>query len=195
MENAVLENIQRRRSVRKYLPEQISDQELSLILEAGRFAPSGSNHQTTHFLVLQNAEILRDLQKVVEQEFAGMDLAANAYSSMKASVEQSKKGGYEFFYRAPTLVVVANRKGYGNAMADCSTALENMMLAAASLKIGSCWINQLRWLNEDEAVVAFLEKLGLGKDEIVCGSLSLGYSDQKELPPLGRKGNPVTYVR
>jgi nitroreductase len=195
MENEVLKTIRERRSIRKYKPEQISENELSLILEAGRFAPSGSNHQTTHLIVIQSREKLSELQKLVEQEFAKMDAAEGAYQSFNAAILRAKKGGFDFLYSAPTLVVTANQKNYGNAMADCSTALENMMLAAASLKVGSCWINQLRWLRENETLVAYLQKLGLGEDEIVCGSLALGYSDQKEQPPLERKGNPITFVR
>ena len=195
MENEVLKTIRERRSIRKYKPEQVAETELSQILEAGRFAPSGSNNQSTHILVIQNRDTLNKLQKLVESEFAKMGVTEGAYASFNSAILRSKKGGFDFFYSAPTLVVVANRKDYGNAMADCSIVLENMMLAAASLQIGSCWINQIRWLRENEAVIAFLQELGLGEDEIVCGSLALGYSDQKEMPPLERKGNPVTYIR
>lgn len=195
MENEILKVIRARRSIRKYKPEQVAEDRLSLILEAGRYAPSGHNNQTTHFLVLQNPEKLRKLRELAVSEFAKMDASAEAYVSFKNAITRAKAGNFDFFYSAPTLVVVANKKGYGNAMADCSAALENMMLAAASLGVGSCWINQLRWLCENETLTAYLRRLGLAEDEIICGSLALGYSDQAETPAPARRGNPVTFVR
>lgn len=195
MENEILKVIRERRSIRKYKPEQVAEDQLSLILEAGRYAPSGHNNQTTHFLVLQNPEKLRELRELAVSEFAKMDESAESYASFRNAITRAKTGSYDFFYSAPTLVVVANKKGYGNAMADCSAALENMMLAAESLGVGSCWINQLRWLCENEALTAYLYRLGLAEDEIICGSLALGYSDQEEPPAPARRGNPVTFVR
>ena len=47
-----------------------------------------------------------------------------------------------FHYGAPVYIVTANKMGYGNAMADSACALENMMIAANALDLGSCWINQ-----------------------------------------------------
>lgn len=195
MENEILKVIRARRSIRKYKPEQVAEDQLSLILEAGRYAPSGHNSQTTHFIVLQNPEKLREVRELAVAEFAKMDASAESYVSFKNAITRAKQGDFDFFYSAPTLVVVANKKGYGNAMADCSAALENMMLAAASLGVGSCWINQLRWLSENETLTAYMDRLGLAEDEIICGSLALGYSDQAEAPAPARRGNPVTFVR
>ena len=71
--------------------------------------------------------------------------------------------------------MTANRKDYGNAMADSACALENMMIAANALDLGSCWINQLHWLDEDTRVRGYLEGQGLAEDETVTGGLILGY--------------------
>lgn len=195
MENQVLENISKRRSIRKYEKDQISDEKLSLIIEAGRFAPSGGNNQTNHFIVIQNREVLQELKNMVEKEFAKMEIKENTYKSIKNSILASKKGGYNFIYNAPTLIVAANQKGYGNSIADCSVALENMMLAATSLDIGSCWINQLHWLDDNKYVRSYMMKLGLYENETICGGLALGYSQMSEMTPLKRTGNTVTYVK
>ena len=108
----------------------------------------------------------------------------------------AKKGQYAFHYMAPVLIVTANKKGYGNAIADSACALENMMIAANALDLGSCWINQLHWLDESEGVRDFMEKLGLGADETITGGLIVGYPADGELQrePLPRKGNPVTWI-
>ncbi|WP_010235545.1 nitroreductase family protein [Clostridium arbusti] len=195
MGNQVLEVISKRRSVRKYKPEQVSEEKLSLILEAGRFAPSGGNNQTSHFIVIQNRETLQELKLLVEKEFAKMEIKKNTYKSIKNSILASKKGGYDFTYNAPTLIVVANQRGYGNAIADCSVALENMMLEATSLDIGSCWINQLHWLDDNESINEYMMKLGLANNETICGGLALGYSQISDMAPLARTGNTVTYIK
>lgn len=195
MDHPVLQAIHTRRSVRKYQQEQISDQLLDAVLEAGRYAPSGGNNQTTHFIVIQNHEVLRYLRDLVEREFANMPLTDDLYSSLKSSIRQSQAGGYEFYYQAPTLIVVANKRAYGNAMADSACALQNMMIAAHALGLGACWINQLHWLTDHPAIAEALGEIGLLPDETVCGGLSLGYSAQPDLQPLKRHGNPVTYVR
>ena len=93
-----------------------------MIIEAGRFAPSGGNNQTTHFLVIQNEAVLNRLKSLAEQEFAKMEITPGMYQSLANSIRQSKAGGYDFLYGAPTLVLTANRKGYGNAIADCAAA-------------------------------------------------------------------------
>lgn len=94
------------------------------------------------------------------------------------------------------LIVTANKRGYGNALADSACALENMMIAANALDLGSCWINQLHWLDENPQVRTYLETLGLEEDETITGGLILGYAAEGvlERTALPRTGNPVTWV-
>ena len=110
---------------------------------------------------------------------------------------QSQKGGYVFCYNAPVLIIVANKKDYGNNQADCAIAIENMMLEANELDLGSCYINQLKWLNEDEQLLTYLQSLGMNEEERVYGSMIMGYpdtSDRKPVrTPLKRNGNQVTW--
>ena len=195
MTTSVMDVIRKRRSIRKYKPEQISEEELGMILEAGQFAPSGGNSQTSHFIVIQNKALLNELTEMVEAAFARMEPEDTMYQGTIRVIELCKRGGYDFIYSAPTLVVAANRRGYTNAVADCAVALENMMLAAASLDIGSCWINHLKWLTDDEQILSLMHKLGLAEDEQICGGIVLGYPDQIYSSPLKRTGNKVTIVR
>ena len=73
-----------------------------------------------------------------------------------------------------------------------------MMLMANALDLGSCWINQLKQLPEDPALVSYLKELGMADNERVFGALALGYADTEdgkpERAPAERKGNPVTIV-
>ena len=190
---AVLQNIKNRRSVRKYKAEQVPKEMLATIVEAGRFAPSGHNNQTCHYFVIQKAEVLEKLNHLVKEALTQMQ-AGGTDAKPSALAQMAGQSGYAFYYHAPTLIVVANRVGYVNAMADCSVALENMMLAASALGLGSCWINQLRTLGNSSEISAYLRELGLGEEETVCGALAIGYSAQSEAAPLERFGNPITYI-
>ena len=115
-----LEAILTRRSTRRF-SEKLPDRDLiGRVLDAGRHAPSGSNSQTTHLIVITDQTVLRELAVLVREEFANMELSEDMYISKKKSILASRKGTYVFHYDAPVLIVTANRKGYGNAMADSS---------------------------------------------------------------------------
>ena len=193
-----LEAIITRRSTRNYKPEPVEKEKIDQILEAGRQAPSGGNNQTCHFFVIRNRDVLDRLSAMVEKAFAGMEVTENTYKSMKHSIEASKKGGYVFCYNAPVLIVAANRRDYGNNIADCACAIENMMVAANALDLGSCWINQLKWLNEEPEIVDYLRGFGLKDDERVYGAVIIGYpASETGLPNRNKmiiKGNEVTWV-
>ena len=192
------ESIITRRSTRKYLDKEVSQELLEKIIETGRYAPSGGNSQSNHFLVIQNKQIIDHLVKMVERAFSQLEITENMYRSLQNSINLSKKGGYVFCYNAPVLIIVANKKDYGNNQADCALALENMMLEANELDLGSCYINQLKWLNEDQKILSYLQSLGMNEDERVYGSLIVGYPDTNDGKPLRkvlpRKGNEVTWL-
>ena len=193
-----LEAIMTRRSTRNYKPEPVEKEKIDRILDAGRQAPSGGNNQTSHFFVIRNREVLARLTAMVEKAFAGMEITENTYASMKHSIQASRKGGYVFCYNAPVLIVAANRRDYGNNIADCACAIENMMVAANALDLGSCWINQLKWLNEEPEIVDYLRGLGLEEDERVYGAVTIGYpASETGLPNrnlMALKGNEVTWI-
>ena len=192
------EAITTRRSTRSYAPDAVEQEKLNKIIEAGRFAPSGGNNQTNHFLVVQDKAVLEKLATLAQEAFAKMEVTAETYSSLKTSILLSKKGGYVFHYNAPVLIIVANQKDYGNNLADCAVAVENMMIEANELDLGSCWINQLHWLTEDAAILNYLRGLGLKDNERVYASMALGYAKSTDgkpnRKPLPRKGNEVTYI-
>lgn len=192
------EAIRTRRSTRKYKPEPLTDAQLQQVILAGRVAPCGGNNQTTHFLVIRNRRILDELAQLAREEFAGMEIRPDMYRSLQTAILASKKGDFVFHYHAPVLIVTANKIGYSNAMADCACAVENMMLAANELDLGSCWLNQLHWLDGNSRVREYLLKLGLAEDETICAAVAVGKPDTEDGLPnrTERKitGNPVSYV-
>ena len=193
-----LEAIKTRRSTRRFSDNRVEVKKLDLIVSAGRYAPSGGNSQSCHFIVVRNKEILAKLAELAQAAFAKMEITEGMYKSIANSIRASKKGGYVFHYDPDTLIIIANQKDYGNNIADTACALENMMIAANELDLGSVWINQLRWLNEDETLLEYERSLGLEENERIYGALAIGYADTEDgLPvrtPLERTGNKVTYI-
>ncbi|WP_295038000.1 nitroreductase [uncultured Fibrobacter sp.] len=194
----VIEAIKTRRSTRKFKARAVEMEKLQQIVEAGRFGPTGGNAQGNHFFVISNATALMMLKDMVQTAFAKMELRDDLYKSLKNSIMLSQKGNYSFSYNAPVLIVVANKKDYGNNMADVACAVENMMLAANELDLGSCYINQLKWLNEEPSIRGYLGTLGLKDDERVYASVAIGYADTESGLPnrteSPRVGNEVVFV-
>lgn len=187
-----------RHSTRKFKEEPVPQEVLDKVIEAGRQAPSGKHKNQSRFIVIRKKEVLQELIALVQQEFAKMEVTPENDDNFGGAIRAAKKGGYVFMYNAPVLIVVANKRDYGNKYADASCAMQNMMLAANALDLGSCWINQLRWLQDNPVLRAYLQKLGMAEDEEVCASLSIGYPDTPDGLP-GRRvmlvtGNPVVYI-
>jgi len=198
MEKDALNIIATRHSTRKFKPDMVAESLLDQVIEAGRRAPSGKSKNQNHFLVIRDQAILAKLVELVQSEFAKMEITPENEANIGGAIKLSKKGNYVFKYNAPVLIVVANQENYGNNMADVSCALENMLLAANALDLGACWINQLRWLNDNPVLQAYLQELGLKEGKRVYGSVSLGYPDTPDGMPnrniTSIKGNEVTYI-
>lgn len=179
--NKVIDAIKSRRSIRSYTSEQVPEEQLLEILQAGVYAPSGMNYQTWHFVGIQNGEKLEKLNTVIKHAFGRSD--------QKLLQERSQSETYCCYYHAPTLIIVSNDPTQWWAPMDCACAIENIFLAAHSLGIGSCWINQLGTTCEDLEVREFITSLGVPAHHKVYGCVALGYpsSDlvlkEKQLKP------------
>ena len=130
--NGVISAIHSRRSVRKYKPEQIKEEELNEIITAGLYAPSAVNQQSWHFTVIRDKVKIDSLAADVK---GLLHTHKNEHVRGYAKIEK-----YHVFYNAPAVVLVSLDNDALNPLADCSAAIQNMLLAAESLGIGSCWI-------------------------------------------------------
>ena len=167
--NEILENIKARRSVRAYTEKQIPLEDLQAILEAATYAPSGMHLETWHFTAIQNPGKLVELNSRIKGAFAK--------SAEPRLQERGRSENYCCYYQAPTLVIVSNEPTQWWAAMDCACAIENMFLAARSLGIGSCWINQLGTTCDDPQVREFITSLGVPENHKVYGCVALGYAD------------------
>ena len=185
--NEVVDCIRRRRSTRKYTEEQITPEHLDALLEAAIWAPSGANNQSWLFTAIQKKDVLLQLNELVREGFQHW-IPDEDYPGKLAAKGLSQKADYNFFHRAPTLIIASNRPNYENAMADCALALENIFLAAESMGLGSCYINQLHWLRSDRGVREFLFTLGIPMEHTICSSVAVGFIAEKTPTPPRKEG-------
>ena len=176
MTNEVLKALLERRSVRKYKPEQITDEELLTVLEAGTYAPTGMGYQDPWIVAVQNPDIIAQL---VRMNAEVMGVTSNPY------------------YDAPTIVLVfgSHPDKWRNAVQDGSLVLGNMMLAAHSIGLGSCWINREREMFDTPEGKELMERLGVSTDLVGIGALSLGYPAAPPRPAKPRKENYYRIVK
>ena len=187
MNNAVINCIHNRRSVRKFEKRQIADEQLDALLDAAIWAPSGGNNQSWLFTAIQNEAVLLRLNEAVREGFRNW-VPDDDYPAKQTIGEKSQKEGYNFYFNAPTLIIASNRPNYANAMADCSLALENIFLAAESIGLSSCYINQLRWLRDDAGVREYLCELGIPKEHVICSAAAIGYAAMQPQAPARKEG-------
>lgn len=172
--NECLEIIKTRRSCRKYRPEQITDEELKLVLEAGTFAPTSRGLQAPYIVAVQN-----DGQKA---QLAAMNAAVMGVTSNP-------------YYDAPTYVLVLAPVDAPNPVQDGSCILENMMLAAHAIGLGSCWIHREREIFEKTEAKELLAAWGLPQNLVGIGALSLGYPAGEPAPAKPRKADYYRIIK
>lgn len=184
--NETLKTILNRRSIRSYKPEQLRDEELQTILEAGKFAPSGMNTQPWHFTVVQNKELLQSINATIRES-----LLKSGNEFMK---ERAKAENFSVFYHAPTLLLVSGDENALTPQYDCTFAMANMLLAAESLGIGACFIyGVVSTLNTAEGE-ALRKELGIPAGYKIYCSAACGY--KAEAPsPAPRKEGTVNIIK
>lgn len=152
--DGILKVIKERRSIRKFKPEQIKEEELSEILEAGLYAPSAKGMQTPVFVVIQGEE--------------NMDAAV----SLNAKVWGKEGNPY---FGAPTLILTFASGDIQITEYDCAAATQNMLLAAHALGLGTCWINREKEMFETPEGKELMERWGVPEGYVGVSGIALGY--------------------
>lgn len=170
-----IEDLKGRRSCRAYKPEQITDQELDLVLEAGTYAPTGGGQQSPVIVAVQNKDTIAKLQRM-NADVIG-DPAATP------------------FYGAPTVLVVLADKSKGCYLYDGCCVMDNLLNAAAALGLGSCWIHRAKEEFESAEGKALLKEWGLTGDYEGIGHCVLGYRADEIPAPAPRKDGYVIKIK
>ena len=174
MDTNFLEIIRTRRSCRSYKPEQITDEQLNAVLEAGTYAPTSRGLQSPFIVAVQNNE-LKSLLAKMNAEIMGV--TTNPY------------------YDAPTYVLVFVPADAPNGIQDASLVLENMMLAAHAQGLGSCWIHREREMFATEEGTDLMKQWGLPEGLVGIGALALGYPNGEPAPAKPRKEGYTRIIR
>lgn len=151
--NQTIVNILGRRSVRAYKSDLVGKSELDSLLEAGRHAPTALNQQPWHFTVIRDKEMLEKLECSCQEAFRE--------SSVEALREIALQEGFSVFYHAPALIIVSGDRTARAPQYDCSLAMENMMIAATSLGLGSCWTHSIMMFHATEKGKGIFREIGL----------------------------------
>lgn len=191
MTNEVIHAIKQRRSVRKFEDKKIENETLKEIIQAGRYAPSAKNDQPWKFIVITKKEAIQDLSNMIKKELRKIlklrfikkisikELREKETLMFLAAVAFSKED--TIFFNAPALVLVLTKDKlfYDESCACCA---QNMMLAAYSLGIGSCWIGFASVLGLNKKL---LQKIGVPKGYHISAALIFGYpmETSMKLPP------------
>ncbi len=179
--NQVEKVILERRSNRLFKDEQVPEELIKRILEAGRFAPSHGNCQPWKFIVIRDREMLN----VIADAVAGI---CRNLTAMLAEIKPPEPlhptpyralnrlaiGRSVLFHGAPTVIVIfKDVRGIGNPDLDCGIAGQNMVLAAHSLGLGTCWISFMRLLFQYAS--DWNERLGIEYPWEFASSIAIGF--------------------
>lgn len=174
--NEIIKAIKERRSVRKYKPDMIPENIIDQIIDAGLYAASGRGKQAPVIIAVTNKK-LRDKLAAVNCKIGGW------------------QEGFDPFFGAPVVLIVLADKSAHTYVYDGSLTMGNMMLAAHSLGIGSCWVHRAKEEFEMPEYKDLLKELGFEGEYEGIGHCVLGYPDTAASEAAERKENRVRYVR
>jgi len=189
--DATMKAIQDRRSIRDYSDESVSEEDLKMILEAARQAPSGENAQPWRFIVVRDETTRKRLgtiarggsgrrftaeyvTKKMDERFSSMEDEAKK----KAIFEKLTSGSVSaFLSQAPVNIVVCGKKDVWDMPYDTSASMENMLLMATALGLGACWVIAPCIDIRDEERLK--EILGVPEEFKVVSIVALGHSTRQ----------------
>jgi len=185
--NETLKIIKQRRSIRSFKNEQIKEEELQAVLEAGLYAPNAGD-QAWHFTVVQNKELLDRLNIAAKETAKQMDME---HLKQLGNNEQ-----FNCLYGAPTLIIVSGNEQIPVPLdADCAAATQNLLLAAESIGLGSCWIFFVLLGFYSPQGPELREALKIPEGYKPYDSAVLGYKKNTVVNVPERKSNLITYIR
>lgn len=181
--NQTIRDIISRRSVKKYEDKPVPMELVEAVAKAGTYAPSGMNKQAAIILAVTNREMRDRLSRLNLDIIKGRGMATSS-------------GHSDPFYGAPVVLVVLAKKEIGTRVYDGSLVMENMMVAANSLGLGSCWIHRAKETFETEEGKQILHDLGISEEYEGIGNCILGYAAPDALKPqIARKDDYIVWVK
>ncbi len=177
----IVEIFKTRRCVREYSEKQVPDEEIEFLIDCATYAPSGFNMQPWSFLVVKNKDVMRKISEHGKKSMIPMlEPMKDVSPKAKDFLVFLKTKGSDMFYNAPVLIIILGNKNAPTVDYDCAMAAQNMMLAAQSKGIGSCWIGGVQPALMDESL---LKELGAPEGYKAIAPLIFGYPKGKTVMP------------
>jgi nitroreductase len=187
LSNAVLDNIYQRRSVRNFSDKEIPDEIIKEIIRAGTYAPTAINMQPWRFVVVKNRRLIAEYDERAKKDFIALHKDTKI-PELSGYLRNMSKQEMHLFYGAPVLILVFLTSDNVVSEHDCALAAENMMLAARSLGIGSCWIGLAIGLGSD---AEFLKEVGVPEGFKLIAPLIFGYPAKDNLKAPSRNADVI----
>lgn len=185
--NETLKIIKQRRSIRSFKDEQIKEEELQAVLEAGLYAPNAGD-QAWHFTVIQNREVLNKLNLTAKEAAKHLDIGGIR--------ELGNNEKFNCLYSAPTLIIVSGKEQAPVPLeADCAAATQNLLLAAESIGLGACWIHFVLFAFYSPQGPELQKELKIPEGYRPYYSAVFGYKKDEVVDVPDRKPNLITYIR
>jgi nitroreductase len=168
--NPIIDAIKSRRAIRSYLDKPVPGSAIQTLLEVATYAPSAINAQPWKFTIVTNQDEMKRLSDKAKPTLIRMlpDVGDEGLVGLKKRLSDPQ---FNIFYNAPLLIFVSGIKS-PYAIYDCSMAAQNMMLAAFSIGLGSCWIGTAVTIANDPKVKP---TLGIPDDHEVHAAIIFGY--------------------
>jgi nitroreductase len=163
--------------VREYKPEDVPDEIINELILAGIYAPSALNEQPWRFVVIKNKGLIKKCSDRAKKLWLER-VRSPVTDDDRELVGLASDPGFNIFYDAPVLVLIFSRPGMDSPEFDCALAAENMMLAARSLAIGSCWVGMGAIIGSDREL---MREIGVPEDHRLMSQVIFGYPAKKEI--------------
>lgn len=173
--DAILNNILTRRSIRKFKEEQVKKTDIDTIMKCAIFAPSALNKQPWEVRVIQNPRLLEDINKRFLKFAEG--------KTLQGSAAKYKEPGFSIFHHAPTVIVIARDKSSEISYMDCGILLQNILLSAHALGLGSCPLGTLVSVLNLPVNQDILRAIHIPENYEVAINVALGYPDEIPVAP------------
>ena len=183
--NSIIKNIKERRSCRDFTKDEIPRELLDLVCEAAIWAPSGTNRQPWYFTVVRNARIISELNLATKECISSHE---NPYFS-----RMGQNPNLDLFYGAPVVIVVSCNGEAVTPVMDISAATQNILLAAESLNLGTCWNGLVTYLFKREPDHPVISRLQIPEGYTPSHAIAIGFKAREGKAPR-RKGIFTSYV-
>jgi len=175
----MMKEIKLRRSIRKYVDKPVDDEKILRLLENARLAPSGSNTQPWHFIIIRDEEIKKRIARVSHNQ--KWMLSAPVFIACVADIRSRIKPGIEIILDEESL-----QNELKQIIRDTAIAVEHIVLEAINEGLGTCWV---AWFIQNE----IRPILGLSNDKYVLSIITIGFPGEEPKPTKRKKLKEIVH--